>query len=42
MSHLFREAHDNAQDILAAVAAAAYFLGFLGAVHVALARLFYY
>jgi predicted trehalose synthase len=41
MSHLFREARDNAQDILAAVAAAAYFLGFLGAVHIALARLLY-
>jgi hypothetical protein len=39
MSHLFRETCDNTQDILAAVAAAAYFLGFLGAVHVALARL---
>jgi predicted trehalose synthase len=41
MSHLFREARDNAQDILAAVAAAAYFIGFLGAFHVALAKLFY-
>ena len=41
MSHLFREACYNAQDILAAMAAAAYFLGFLGAVHVALARLYY-
>jgi hypothetical protein len=41
MSHLSREACDNARDILAALAAAAYFLGFLGAFHLALARLFY-
>jgi len=41
MSHLFREARGNAGDILAALAAAAYFLGFLGAFQVALARLFY-
>ena len=41
MSHLFRGARDNAQDILAAVAAAVYFVGFLGVFHVALARLFY-
>jgi hypothetical protein len=41
MSHLFQEARDNARDILAALAAAAYFLGFLGAFHLALARLFY-
>jgi hypothetical protein len=41
MSHLLRHARDNARDILAAVAAAAYFLGFLGAVHVALAKLLY-
>jgi hypothetical protein len=41
MSHLFRKARDNAQDILAAAAAAAYFFGFLGAFQVALAKLFY-
>ena len=41
MSHLLREVRDNAQDILAAVTATAYFLGFLVAVHVALAKLFY-
>jgi hypothetical protein len=41
MSHLFRDARDNASDILAAVAASTYFLGFLSAVHAALAKLFY-
>ena len=34
-------ARANAGDVLAAVAVAAYFLGFLGAVHVALAKLSY-
>ncbi len=41
MLRLFGAVRDNAGDILAAVAVAAYFLGFLGAVHAALARLSY-
>ena len=41
MSHLFRAARDNASDILAAVAASAYVLGFFVAVHAALAKLTY-
>ena len=44
MSRLFQAARDNASDILAAVAAVAasiYFLGFLGAIHAALDRLSY-
>ena len=41
MSRLLQATRDNAGDILAAVAASAYFLGFLGAIHVALAKLSY-
>ena len=41
MSRLFRAAGDNANDVLAAVAASAYFLGFFVAVHAALAKLTY-
>jgi hypothetical protein len=41
MSRLFRATRDNASDILAAVAASAYFLGFLVAVHAALTKLAY-
>ena len=45
MTHLSQAALDSAcdtvRDILAAAAAAAYFLGFLGAFHVALGKLFY-
>ena len=41
MSRLFQAARDNASDILAAVAASIYFLGFLGAIHAALDRLSY-
>ena len=39
MSRLFRVTRDNIGDILAAVAVSAYFLGFLVAIHTALARL---
>ena len=41
MHHLSQAARDNASDILAAVAASAYFLGFLGAIHAALGKLAY-
>ncbi len=45
MLRLLKAARDkaraNAGDILAAVAVAAYFLGFFGAVHLALAKLSY-
>ena len=41
MSSLFQAARDNASDILAAVAACAYFLGFFGAIHAALDKLAY-
>jgi hypothetical protein len=41
MSRLFQAARDNANDILAAVAASIYFLGFLGGIHAALGRLSY-
>jgi hypothetical protein len=41
MLRLLQAARDNASDMLAAVAASAYFLGFLGAVHAALGRLLY-
>ncbi len=41
MLRLFEAARANAGDILAAVAVAAYFLGFLGAIHVALGKLSY-
>ena len=42
MSRLFRAARDNASDVLAAVAASAYFLGFFAAIHAALDKLAYY
>ncbi len=41
MSRLFEAARDNAGDILAAVAASVYFLGFFGAIHAALGKLAY-
>ena len=41
ISRLFQAARDNARDILAAAAASAYFLGFFGAIHVALDKLAY-
>lgn len=41
MSRLFQAAHDNASDILGAVAASVYFLGFFGAIHAALDKLAY-
>ena len=41
MSSLFQAARDNARDILAAVAASVYFLGFFGAIHAALDKLAY-
>ncbi len=45
MLRLLKAARDkaraNAGDLLAAVAVAAYFLGFFGAVHLALAKLSY-
>ena len=41
MSHLFQAARDNASDMLATVAASAYFLGFFGAIHAALDKLAY-
>jgi hypothetical protein len=41
MSRLSQAARDNASDILAAVAASVYFLGFFGAVHAALEKLSY-
>jgi hypothetical protein len=41
MSSLFQAARDNASDILAAVAASVYFLGFFGAIHAALDKLAY-
>ncbi len=41
MSRLFEAARDNASDLLGAVAASVYFLGFFGAIHAALGKLFY-
>ena len=41
MSSLFQAARDNASDILGAVAASVYFLGFFGGIHAALERLSY-
>ena len=41
MSRLLQAARDNAGDVLAALAASAYFLGFFGAVHAALSKLAY-
>ena len=39
MSRLFQNTHDTDADVLAALAAAVYFLGFFGAVHAALGKL---
>lgn len=41
MSRLFQAARDNASDILAAVAASGYFLGFFAAINAALDKLSY-
>jgi hypothetical protein len=41
MLRLLQATRDNVGDMLAAVAASAYFLGFLGAVHAALGKLLY-
>ena len=41
MARLFRNAHDTGADVLAASAAAVYFLGFFGAVHAAMGKLIY-
>ena len=41
MSRLARNIRDNGADVLSALAAAVYFLGFFGAVHTALGRLVY-
>jgi len=41
MARLLQAARDNARDVLAAAAAAAYLLGFLAAVDAALSKLFY-
>ena len=41
MSRLVPNIHDNGADLLSALAAAVYFLGFFGAVHTALDRLVY-
>ena len=41
MSRLFENTRDAGADVLTALAAAAYFLGFFGAVHAALGKLFY-
>lgn len=41
MSRLFQAVSDNASDILGAVAASVYFLGFFGAIHAALDKLSY-
>ena len=41
MSRLFQSARDNARDVVASVAASAYFLGFLAGIHTALDKLSY-
>jgi hypothetical protein len=41
MSRLVQNIRDNGADVLTASAAAIYFLGFFGAVHVALGKLIY-
>ena len=41
MSRLFQNTRDTGADVLAALAAAVYFLGFLGAVHAAMGKLLY-
>ena len=41
MSRLFQNTRDTGADVLAALAAAVYFLGFFGAVHAALGKLIY-
>ena len=38
---MFQNAHDTGADVLAALAAAVYFLGFFGAVHAAMGKLVY-
>jgi hypothetical protein len=41
MSRLFQNTHDTGADVLAALAAGIYFLGFFGALHAALGKLIY-
>ena len=41
MDRLFQAARDGAHDVLAAVAAAAYLIGFFAAINAALGKLFY-
>jgi hypothetical protein len=41
MDRLFQAARDGARDVLAALAAAAYFTGFFAAINAALGKLFY-
>jgi hypothetical protein len=41
MSHLFLVACEDVRDLLLGVVASVYFLGFFGAVHAALGKLFY-
>ena len=41
MARLVQSIRDNGADLLSALAAAVYFLGFFGAVHAALGRLVY-
>ena len=41
MSRLAQNTRDNGADVLTALAAVIYFLGFFGAVHVALGKLIY-
>ena len=41
MMRLVRDTHGIGADILAALAAAVYFLGFFGAVHAAVGKLIY-
>jgi len=41
MTRLVQDTHGIGADVLAAAAASAYFLGFFGAVHAALGKLFY-
>ena len=41
MSRLSRNTRDAGADVLAALAAAVYFLGFFGALHAALGKLIY-
>ena len=41
MARLFQNTHDTGVDVLAALAAAVYFLGFFGAIHAAMGKLIY-